>query len=114
MAILQAAQVCPAFGAGEQALGEVDAGDLNVRVALRETAGIEAGTAGNFQEAGFGTRPGAGPECVRDRRSVIAEQMLTTEGIEPRTSFEEAFRIFPEMARIFCSRVLDCHRLRPT
>ena len=64
-------------------LGEVDAGNLNVRVALRETAGIEAGATGYFKKVGFRTRPGAGPKRVGDCCGVIAEEMFTTECVEP-------------------------------
>ena len=75
--------VGPVFGAGKQSLGKVDTGNLNVRVALRETAGVEAGAAGYFKKVGFGAGPGAGPKCVGDCCGVIAKQMLTTECIEP-------------------------------
>ena len=69
------------FGTGKQALGKIDAGDVNVRVALREAAGVEAGTAGDFKKVGIRTGPGAGPKGVGDGCGVIAKQMLTTECI---------------------------------
>jgi hypothetical protein len=81
--ILQAADVGPVFGAGEQSLGKIDARNLNVRVALRQTAGVEAGATGYFQKVGFRAGPGAGPKGVGDCCGVIAEQMLTTECVEP-------------------------------
>ncbi len=83
MTVLQAADVGPVFGAGEQSLGKVDTGNLNVRVALRQTASVEAGATGYFKEVGFGAGPGARPKCVGDCCGVIAKQMLTTECVEP-------------------------------
>jgi hypothetical protein len=56
---------------------------VNVRVALCETASVEAGTTGYFQEVGFGAGPGAWPKCVGDCCGVITKQMLTTECVEP-------------------------------
>ncbi len=71
------------FGTGKQAIRKIDTGDLNIRVALRQAAGVEAGATGYFKKAGVGAGPGAGPKCLRDGGSVIAEQMLTTECVEP-------------------------------
>jgi hypothetical protein len=81
--ILQVADVGPVFGARKQSIGQVDAGDLNVRVALRQTTSVEAGAAGYFEEVGVGTGPGAWPKRVGDCCSVIVEEMLTTECVEP-------------------------------
>ena len=83
MAVPQLANVGPVLSAGEQPLGEVYTGNLNVRVTLCEAASVEAGTAGYFQEVGFGAGLGAGPKCIRDCCGVIAKQMLTTECVEP-------------------------------
>jgi hypothetical protein len=82
-AIFQAAHVCPVFGAGKQSLRKIDAGYLNVGVALRQAAGVEAGATGDLQQMGFRTRPGAGPEGLGNGGGVIAEQMLTTECVKP-------------------------------
>jgi hypothetical protein len=118
MAVLQAANVGAVFGAGEQALGQIYAGDLNVRIALGETAGVKAGTTSNFQEAGFRAGLSVGPKCVRDRGGVVAEKMFTTERVKPGTSFEEAFRVCRKRggefrARKVGSRVFDCHGVFP-
>jgi hypothetical protein len=91
---------------------------VNVRVALGETAGVEAGTTGYFQKVGFRAGPGAGPKCIRDCCGVIAKDVLTTECVEPRTSLEQAFRVSPERAWVFRarkvgSRVLNSHRVSP-
>ena len=83
MTVLQMADVRPILSAGKQALRKIDAGDLNVRVALRETAGVEAGATGYFKKVGIRTGPGVGPKGVGDGCSVIAEQVLTTECVEP-------------------------------
>ena len=83
MTVFQMAVVRPVFGTGKQALGEIDAGDVNVRVALREAAGVEAGATGYFEKVGFRSRFGAGPKSVGDCCGVIAKQMLTTECVKP-------------------------------
>jgi hypothetical protein len=88
MTVFQMAVVRPVFGTGKQALGEIDAGDVNVRVALREAAGVEAGTTGDFEKVGIGAGLSAGPKGVGYSGGVIAEQMLTTECVKPWTSFE--------------------------
>ena len=75
------AVIRPVFGTGKQALGKIDAGDVNVRVALREAAGVEAGTTGDFKKVGFWAGLSAGPKGVGNGCGVIAKQMLTTECI---------------------------------
>ena len=76
MTVFQMAVVGPIFGTGKQALREINAGDVNVRVALREAAGVEAGTTGDFKKVGIRAGPSAGPKGVGDGGGVIAEQML--------------------------------------
>ncbi len=83
MTVLQAAEVRPVLGAGKQSLGKIDPCDANLRVALRQTAGIETGATGYFQKVGFGAGLGARPKGVGDGGGVIAEQMFTTECVKP-------------------------------
>jgi hypothetical protein len=83
MTILQTPRVCSVFGTGEQPLREVDAGNVNVWVALGETAGVEAGATSYFEKVGFRTGPGAGPKGIGDCGSVIAEEVFTTECVKP-------------------------------
>jgi hypothetical protein len=73
VAILQVAGVRAVFGARKQALGKIDAGDLNVGVPLGETARVEAGSTGYFKEAGFRTGASAGPKGIGYGGGVIAE-----------------------------------------
>ena len=83
MTVLQTPDVCPVFGTGEQSLREVNTGNVHVRVALGETAGVEAGATSDFKKVGFRTGPIVGPKSIGDCGSVIAEQVLTTECIKP-------------------------------
>ena len=83
MTVLQMTDVRPILSAGKQALRKIDAGYLNVRVSLGETAGVEAGATGYFKKVGFRTGPLFGPKGVGYGCSVIAEQVLTTECVEP-------------------------------
>ena len=50
-AVFEAAAGGSGFGSCDEALGEVDAGGVDLRVFLRESTGIEAGTAAEFDHA---------------------------------------------------------------
>ena len=53
-AVLEAAAGGSGFGSGDEALGEVDAGGVDLRVLLRESTGVEAGAAAEFEDVSAG------------------------------------------------------------
>jgi hypothetical protein len=78
-------------GAGEEGFREVNAGDLKLRKAGGEAAGVKAGAAADFEEMMVSGSVEDWGEGVRDFPGVIGEEMFATHGVEPPTSFEEGF-----------------------
>ena len=89
--VAEAATGCARFCSGNEAAGEVDAGGVDLGVLLREPAGIEAGTATKFKNAGAWGGSAGWEKSARDLLGVIAEEIFATEGIEPGTALEETF-----------------------
>ena len=83
-----------ASGAGfcscDEAFGEIDAGGVDLGILLRESTGIEAGSATKVEDASAGGGPVGRKKSACDLRGVIAEKVLAAEGIEPGAAFKEA------------------------
>ena len=89
-AVFEAAAGGSGFGSCDEALGEVDAGGVNLRVLLRESTGIEAGTAAEFEDVRAGSGAAGGKESAGNLVSVVAEEIFAAERVEPGAAFKEA------------------------
>jgi hypothetical protein len=92
VAIFQVAAGGSGLGSCDEAFGEIDAGGVDLRVFLRESTGIEAGAAAEFQGVRAGGGSGGGEESAGYLAGVVAEEVFATEGIEPGAAFEQAGR----------------------
>ena len=91
-AVLEAATGGSRLGSCNETAREIDAGGVDLWVFLGKSTGIEARAAAKFEDMSTGDGAIGRKESVGDLLSVIAEEVLAAEGVEPGAGFEEAVR----------------------
>jgi hypothetical protein len=77
--------------AGEEAFGDIDAGNSKIWKSSRETSGVKTGSAANLNQMPLLTALQQKPKSIRDRFRMIGEKSFTTKRVDPPTSFEKRF-----------------------
>jgi hypothetical protein len=90
---------CAGFSAFDEGLGEVDSDRGEMGQFFRESTGIKAGAAADFDETGSRLGRIVGKQRVSDLLGVIAEEVLAAKRVKPGAPLEEAVGLVVRRAR---------------